>query len=88
MWGTVCEEFAPSKEKVRELYMDKKDYLEDKIKNMLICELKKVREIENEIEQLLLVDGLGVEMKAIRIFEEIQKVKFDSEIFRIIKELK
>lgn len=68
--------------------MDKKDYLEDKIKNMLICELKKVREIENEIEQLLLADGLGVEMKAIRIFEEIQKVKFDSEIFRIIKELK
>lgn len=68
--------------------MNKKEHLENVVNGLLLGELGKIKAIENEVEGLLNADGIDVELKTIRVFETIQKIKFNSEIFRTIKEMK
>jgi hypothetical protein len=68
--------------------MDRKEHFEKTINGLLLGELGKLKGVENEVEGLLKADGIDIELKAIRIFEAMQKIKFDSEIFRVIREIK
>jgi hypothetical protein len=60
----------------------KQEHYTNLVNTMLQRELDSIKKIEKEIEDILKADLIDIDTKAIRVFEEIQRIKFDSNIFR------
>lgn len=65
----------------------KQEYHEERINEMLQQELNDLKKLTLDIESIINADLLDINLKAIKVFEEMQKVKFNSYIFREIEEM-
>jgi len=66
----------------------KQEHYTKMITRKLNRELEILKKVVEKVEGILNADLLEMEFKVIRTFEEIQEIKFDSEIFRDLIEMK
>jgi len=66
----------------------KQEHYTKMITRKLNRELEILKKAVEQVEGLLNADLLEIELKAIKTFEAIQEIKFDSEIFRDIISMK
>jgi len=66
----------------------KQEHYTKVITRKLNRELEILKKAVEQVEGLLNADLLEIELKAIRTYEAIQEIKFDSEIFRDIISMK
>lgn len=66
----------------------KQEHYTNIITRKLNRELEILKKAVEQVEGLLNADLLEIELKAIKTFEAIQEIKFDSEIFRDIISMK
>jgi len=66
----------------------KQEHYTNMITRKLNRELEILKNAVTQVEGILNADLLEIEYKAIKTFEAMQKIQFDSEIFRDIIEMK
>jgi len=66
----------------------KEQHYTEVVNKMLHRELDDMKKIVAEIESLINATGIDIDLKTIRVLEAMQKVKFDTTIFRELQEMK
>jgi len=76
------------RKEVLEVGKTKEQHYTEVINKMLQRELEDLKKITAEVESLINASGIDIDLKAIRVLETMQKVKFDTTIFRELQEMK
>jgi len=66
----------------------KEEHYMEVITNMLNRELEDLKKITQEVEHILNAELMNVEDKAIQVMESMQRVKFNAEIFRELRQMR
>lgn len=67
---------------------ERRDHYTNIINGLLLKELSDLKEVTADVEKILKADMIDVEVKAIRILEEIQKIRFNTVILRELQDMK
>jgi membrane carboxypeptidase/penicillin-binding protein PbpC len=67
---------------------DKQEHYTNLINGMLQRQLDDIKKVVNEIEGILNANMIDIDSKAIRVLAEIQKVKFNEDIFKELQFMK